>query len=80
MSEMIQGAGHYFSGLPLAQSEEEQRKQLENYLEEYASQYGFSVQIWDIVYEVPDGASGKNLRTMKKSLMYHQKRWHTLKA
>ncbi|MGD6803430.1 type II toxin-antitoxin system SpoIISA family toxin [Rossellomorea vietnamensis] len=53
LSEMIQGAGHYFSGLPLAESEAEQRQQLENYLGEYASQYGFSVQIWDIVYEAP---------------------------
>jgi hypothetical protein len=48
MSELIQNAGTYFSSLLAIAHSETMKRQLQDYLNLYARQYGFSVQLWEL--------------------------------
>ncbi|MFC0273428.1 type II toxin-antitoxin system SpoIISA family toxin [Metabacillus herbersteinensis] len=54
MSEMIQNAGEYFSGIAIPNTAKEESDQLENYLSTYSNQYGFLVQLWDVEWGKSD--------------------------
>ncbi len=53
MSDMIQNAGHYFADLSVFEHRS-MKRQLQDYLETYAKQYGFKIQLWEIVTEPYD--------------------------
>lgn len=61
MSEMIQEVNVYFSNL-IATTSEERNQLLEEYLKEYASPFGFTIQVWEInhVYIPVDSISDKD--------------------
>lgn len=54
MSDMIQNAGTHFASLPIVTTEQETKKQVEEYLGIYATKFGFGIQLWDVTIEPYD--------------------------